>query len=445
MTERPQEIRELAIPGGSLSVLAEGRDSGDVHAAASPSRSLPPASNTKLVTAGLALAHLGPDFTFETRLAVDGKPDGGVLEGDLRVVGTGAPDIGYGDLETLAEAVGERITRVTGDLVVDTSMFSDGHLAPGWTWGDQRYYYGARSSALALDRNQVTVRVTVETAPDGGAEPAVTVTPKTTAVEVDCSLSVAEDAATDDISVYADHESGTVVVRGTLPPEADPLEESVPVRQPEHHCAQALRAALADAGVDLDGEIRVGAGGGTNGDADTLTRVQSAPVRDLIREMNIPSDNFVAEQLARRVAHELTGDGSWEQWESLTQDHFEARGCENVRLRDGSGLSRYNLVPASALVAHLRWVDDQPWSETFFDSLPTPGEGTLASRLQGLTLAAKTGTITGTSALTGIVRRDADEDLFFSVLHGGLTRERGDTARENQDEFVRWLAGDTEA
>lgn len=445
MTERPQAVRGLSIPGSSLSVLAAGRDSGEVYAAASPNRSLPPASNTKLVTAGLALAHLGPDFTFETRLATTGKIDSGVLDGDLLVVGTGAPDIEYKDLETLAEAVGERIDRVTGDLLVDASTYIDGHLGPGWTWGDQRYYYGARSSALAIDRNQVTVRVTVEASPDGETEPVVTVTPETATVEVDSSLSVADDATTDDISVYTDHESGTIVIRGALPPEADALEESVPVRHPEHHCAQVLTTALTDAGVAVCGEINVEEQGGIRGNRETLARIQSAPVRDLVREMNVPSDNFIAEQFARRVAYEVTGEGSWGRWETLVQDHFDALDSDNVRIRDGSGLSRYNLVPASALVAHLHWVDEQPWAETFFESLPAPGEGTLSSRLEGVSIAGKTGTITGTSALTGVVRRDTDEDLFFSVVHGGLTRDRGDTAREKQDEFVKWLEGNTEA
>ena len=445
MTEQSRAVRDVAIPGASLSVLAEGRESGDVHATVSPSRSLPPASNTKLVTAGVALDTLGPDFTFETRLAAREETDDGVLDGDLLLVGTGAPDLEQDDLETLAAAVGNRITRIAGDLVVDGSMFTDGHLAPGWTWGDQRYYYGARSSALALDRNQVTVCISVENSPDGEVEPTVTVTPKTAAVEVDCDLSVSQDAAIDDIEVYADHESGTVTVRGALPPEADTVEESVPIRQPECHCAGALVAALADAGVSLDGEIRLEEGSEPNDDAETLASVTSAPVRDLVREMNLPSDNFIAEQLARRVAHEVTGEGSWAHWETLVQDHFEALGSENVRIRDGSGLSRYNTIPASALLAHLRWVDEQPWAEAFFDSLPTPGEGTLSSRLSGVTVAAKTGTITGTSALTGVVRRDADEDVFFSLLHGGLTRDRGDEAREKQDAFVEWLASETDA
>ena len=52
------------------------------------------------------------------------------------------------------------------------------------------------------------------------------------------------------------------------------------------------------------------------------------------------------------------------------------------------------------------------------------------------------GTITGTSALSGVVSRESAPDVLFSVLQGGLTREGSDGARERQNAFVRWLAAE---
>ena len=53
-----------------------------------------PASNTKLFSTSLALTRLGPDFTFQTRVMAAAAPDAnGVIDGDLRLVGGGDPNL----------------------------------------------------------------------------------------------------------------------------------------------------------------------------------------------------------------------------------------------------------------------------------------------------------------------------------------------------------------
>lgn len=432
------------VEGASVSVLARDED-GEVLASRDPDRALAPASNTKLVTAALALDTLGPDYRFETRVEGHGERRGGRLDGDLVVVGTGQPDFGMDDLDELARSVAEDVEEVRGDLVLDGSRFDDQQLGPGWTWSDQRYYYGARSTALALDRNLVAVEVTG----DGSGDFEIGVAPDTEAVAVETDL----DAGEDDLRVYADHETGAVRVEGSLPAGTDRTER-VPVADPERHFGAAVREALTDAGIDVAGEVRLGSAPG--GDPAFSTRVESAPVSDLVREMNVPSDNFVAEQLARTVAAEFgngpgdgeeRGDGessadargTWETWEEIATDFLEARGAGACRIRDGSGLSRYNLVTARALADLLDWARERPWADAFFGSLPAPGEGTLANRLDDAPgVRAKTGTLTNTCALSGVLRREGDPDVTFSVVLGGLTVE-ADAARERQDAFVRTL------
>lgn len=437
MTDVPSQVRDLQLPGASLSVLAVERSSGNRLIQNTPDRALAPASNTKLVTAGLALENLDPDWQFETQV-LGPRTENGDVDGDLVLVGGGAPDLDQAALSKLASDVSRQAARVTGDLVVNGTMFPDGQVGPGWTWGDTRYYYGARSSAVALNRNQVTVTVT-----SNAGDPLVSVQPDTPTIELAVTATVDGAAIKDDLQIFTDPETGKITVEGAVPPGATPIEESVPVPAPERHTGLALRKALNDAGVEIEGRVRVRDvtdDQNTTRETSVFARVESSPLRELIREMNVPSDNFIAEQLARRVAHEAAGDGTWGTWESLVQEHFGSLGIETVRICDGSGLSRYNLVSAQAIVAHLQWIDDHPWRSAFFDSLPTPGTGTLSSRLEGVTVAAKTGTITGTSALSGVVRRETKPDVIFSIIHGGLTRGESDKARTTQNAFVRWLA-----
>lgn len=437
----------LVPPGAAVSALAVDGD-GTVLVERNPDRAVAPASNTKLVTTALAFETLNPEFRFETAVYADGTTENGTLDGDLRLVAAGDPSLDLSALRSLAADVARSVSRVTGDLVVDVSVFDGPQYGPGRAWGDARYPYGAPASALSVGGNTVTVAVDG----DGSGEFSVSLEPASTAVEAEVDLTVIEgsandatgDEASDDgddvvVTGPADAPSGVVRVEGSLPPDGEYKGEA-PVQQPVRHAGQIARSALQKAGVRIDGGIVIA--DETRSDESTgkqLATVRSAPLCEIVREMNVHSDNVVADTLARVVAARETGTGSWEAWADLVAERFDALGIETVRICDGAGLSRYNRLPANGIVALLRWVADTDWGPAFFDSLPAPGEGTLENRLDGVRLAAKTGTLTGVRALSGRVQRNGGP-VYFSFLVGDLTVD-ADTVRDEQDEMVRLLAG----
>ena len=93
-----------------------------------------PASVLKVATVAAALEHLGPDYRWVTRLTSSAAVEGPVLAGDL-VIEPGADPTWERDAEpdplaTLALQLRARgVTRVAGDLVVDTDRFP-GRLHP---------------------------------------------------------------------------------------------------------------------------------------------------------------------------------------------------------------------------------------------------------------------------------------------------------------------------
>ncbi len=384
-----------------------------------PDVPLPPASNTKLLTTALALHHLGPDYRFETCVTRVGD--------SLVLSGRGNPSLSPRELTTLAEAVRDAGIVGATDIIADVSWFSGESRGPGWMWEDGRYGYGAESTALAVDGNTVSVTVT-------GTD--VEITPNTEKIEFTTDF----DETADELRVFRDLSHGTIRIEGKPPEET--RTETVPVGEPVRHCLLAFRDALETADVPYTGELRITRN--PSADSDELVAiVESPPLADLVREMNVPSDNFLAEGLARTVAREVRDEGSWTEWETVVRDFLEARDAGTFRIRDGSGLSRYNLISARGMVRTLEWVADQPWSATFFDSLPTAGEGTLESRFSDMEseIRAKTGTLTGSRTLSGIVRREDETDVVFSVLFGGLVGEDEENARERIDTFVSETLG----
>ncbi len=409
----------MTIPD-SVGASATARELGGVELVArDPDVPHPPASNAKLLTAALALHHLGPDYRFETSVSRAGD--------SLALAGRGNPSLSPVELSALAEGVGNAGIDAAARLVADAGWFAGPSRGPGWTWEDGKYGYGAESTALALAGNAVSVTVS-------GTD--VEVTPETDAVELVADF----DRSADELRVYRDPRDGTIRVEGRPPDQ--PRTETVPVDDPVRHCLLAFRDALADAGVTVSENPRTPADAETSAAGETIATVRSPPVSELVREMNVPSDNFLAEQLARTVAREVRGEGSWEAWEDVVGEFLEERGAGGFRIRDGSGLSRYNLISSRGLVGVLEWAAERPWSATFFDSLPAPGEGTLENRLLDADreVRAKTGTLTGSRTLSGIVRRDGERDVAFSILLSGLTGADEENARETIDEFVRELA-----
>jgi D-alanyl-D-alanine carboxypeptidase/D-alanyl-D-alanine-endopeptidase (penicillin-binding protein 4) len=102
---------------------------------------------------------------------------------------------------------------------------------------------------------------------------------------------------------------------------------------------------------------------------------------------------------------------------ALSEIGVDLRGVVQM---DGSGLSSANRVSATTFVSVLDRMADGPYWSEYWASLPEAGQrrglGRMYSTAAAGNLRAKTGTIEGVSALTGVVRSGDGERLAFSLL-----------------------------
>src|SRR5947207_11296765 len=106
-------------------VLVVDPERGDTLYSRNAGKLFLPASNMKIITSSVALEQLGPDFTYRTTLIARGPIQGGMLTGDLAVIGRGDPTISdhmWVDamipLRALADSLAARgIRRVAGRIV----------------------------------------------------------------------------------------------------------------------------------------------------------------------------------------------------------------------------------------------------------------------------------------------------------------------------------------
>jgi D-alanyl-D-alanine carboxypeptidase/D-alanyl-D-alanine-endopeptidase (penicillin-binding protein 4) len=161
--------------------------------------------------------------------------------------------------------------------------------------------------------------------------------------------------------------------------------------------------------------------------ARVLASVQSAPLGRLVTQTLMQSDNVLAECLARQVALSVHRPPTFLGAAAAIRTVLAARGVTgNSAMVDGSGLAASDRLPPATLVSVLRYVAGRLGAHSagpraVVGALPVAGwSGSLADRyLSGTARAgrgdirAKTGTLTGVSALAGFVHDDAGRLLVF--------------------------------
>ena len=132
---------------------------------------------------------------------------------------------------------------------------------------------------------------------------------------------------------------------------------------------------------------------------------RSAEVQDIMRSCMMRSDNQYAEAMLRTFSHLKGRDGSTASGADEEIKLWKHKGAplKDVRIVDGSGLSRSNRLTADFLGSVLGKMAHDPWYASFF---PLAGqEGTLkrfmcGSRLEGY-VALKTGSMNGIQSYAG--------------------------------------------
>ncbi len=133
-----------------------------------------PASNRKLFTSAAALELLGDDYTIRTDLCASAKPDAsGTITGNLYLRGGGDGLLSPDDLDAMAQALAQQgVKRITGNVVGDGTLFTDGPYGFGWEWDDFSDEEFPQISGLEVNEGVLAVHV----APGAAAGDPVTAT-----------------------------------------------------------------------------------------------------------------------------------------------------------------------------------------------------------------------------------------------------------------------------
>ncbi|HEY4379511.1 MAG TPA: D-alanyl-D-alanine carboxypeptidase/D-alanyl-D-alanine-endopeptidase, partial [Acidobacteriaceae bacterium] len=324
-----------------------------------------PASNTKLFTTATALALLGPDHTFKTRVTGELNPTTGIVKGDLTLLGGGDANLDSQDLpyispaarpkldaphpvlhqpnpmrdiqSLVAQLVAKGVKRIDGDIVGNDGHFAWEPYPESWSIDDAVWGYGAPVSALTIADNQLRIEIApaLETRQPASitldqAVPYYTIQNETRTVatrDEATGIQIARNIGSRVLRVY-----GSIAVKD----EAD--VEHVAIEDPAEYAAMVLRARLLAQGIYVKGSARAqhrpatdatgfisglrhltweehelakGMGADSSGclhdlpiaSAPTLAALDSAPLKEDVLLTNKVSQNLHAELLLRQLAY----------------------------------------------------------------------------------------------------------------------------------------------
>lgn len=454
-------VRQLqgnaALKNATWGVLAV-RLRGDTLAAYNADKRMVPASNVKVITAGTALHLLGADYRFRTDLAYSGKIVDGVLQGNLYILGGGDPTTAskydcaipmeqlFAQWKKLLEDAG--IRSIDGTIVGDGRGWGGRVPCKDWSGEDLGFYYGAAPGALNFYENAQDLTV----APSDTVGKPVRVTPFFPEAPwmIFNHAAITGSQGSGDQLLYSASDAGPFGrMYGKFAVDRKSKVEECINHFPEYTCAYYFHNYLIQSGMDVtnafaevspygrirrdmflydDGEEAV--------ERPALTRLgstQSPPLGSIVGEMLRRSDNFYAEAVLKAMGQETYGRAVLDsallaEKRVLGQLGLKTDGV--IQLRDGSGLARTNYVSPAFFVQFLRTMARQPEYSRFRQSLPQPGQGTLAARLSKADptlkkrVYMKSGSMNGIRCFCGYVTPSDGQNentIVFSVMINNAT------------------------
>lgn len=442
----PVEVARRAA--SAVGVAVSDVTSGETVYGFNAEQQLIPASNTKLVTTAAALVALGPGYQFVTPLLANGEVVDGVLHGDLAVVGGGDPNLSgrfrsgrpLAVFEPWIERLHELgIERVTGGLYLVDGLFGSAYVHPSWPPEQLDNWYEAPVGALSFNDNCVLVQVRPGS-PGGAVE--VELDPGVEALAVENRALTGSSSSRMSLAIGRRTGSDVVEVWGTLPADWPTVERWVTVLDPAAYFGAAFGHALATAGIEVAG-ARQRLDALPPGNWRRLAELRS-DLLTTVEVTNRRSQNFYAESLLKLLGARLLGDGTWEGGAAAVHQALARLGLDGpLQQADGSGMSRDNRLAPSDFTALLAAMADHPYGGEFLRSLPWGGqpETTLEKRFRVApyrgNVFAKTGYLSGVTALSGYVKARSGRLYAFSILINGASGyARG---RDLADAIVRTL------
>ena len=453
-------LARAKIPREAMAVLlvdAQGQGSPRVSHRANVAMN--PASTIKLVTTFAALELLGPGYTWATPVYMDGAVRDGTLYGNLIIQGQGDPRLVLERLWLLLRRVqGMGIHTIAGDIILDNSAFAVPAIDPSAFDGEPLRPYNATPDALLINFKSVVMTFTPE---PGSTLARVQFDPALAGVQMQTTVPLLAADCPDYRSALKADFSDPKAIRfsGGYAQSCGEKVWAVAYTEPKTYATRAVQGTWQAMGGKLNGTVRMGSLAGTAAAAKPVFEVRSAPLAEVIRDINKFSNNVMAQQVYLTLGRVVTpagqansaasggpetvaAPGTFESSHKVVQRWWTERlGTDDMPLlENGSGLSRTERISANALGRLLQAAYVSPLMPDLMSSLPITGvDGTLRrakTRANGFA-HLKTGSLNEVVAVAGYVHAVGGKRFVLVAI---VNHPNAGAARPAIDAMIDWAS-----
>ncbi|MFC1515967.1 D-alanyl-D-alanine carboxypeptidase/D-alanyl-D-alanine-endopeptidase [Thermodesulfobacteriota bacterium] len=298
---------------GKMDAVLVADPDGRILFSRNPRKKLVPASTLKILTALVALHYLGPNYRFQTEFYLDENSN-------LKIKGYGDPLLISEILENISKSLKQRVKTVN-DIIIDATFFEDPLTIPGVSESSEPY--DAPNGALCVNFNTVYFRRTKK-------------------------------------GTFVSAEPQTPLLPVVMPRiEASGLNEGRIVLSKENHenvlyAGDLFRYFLNREGIRSSGRVAIG---NVKKDGDKLIFTYTSPfsMTQVISKLFEHSNNFMANQILITSGVKAYGPpGNLEKGIRAAKYYSkQVLNRDELRIAEGSGISRSNRISAETLHAAL--------------------------------------------------------------------------------------------
>ncbi len=402
-----------------------------------------PASTMKLVTSYAALNLLGPSYTWKTNAYMTGQLDGDVLAGDLILQGGGDPHLVLENFWMLLRQIRAKgIREIQGNLIIDSSWMEVQHFDAAEFDGDPTRPYNVGPDALLVNFNVMDLQLHS----NGSSLQVETQTPL--ALRSTVNVRFVNGACTEWRNQLTPvfsflNDQINLSLTGTYSKSCGDktwLLQPFPLAHSDFDGA-LFREMWRQVGGQFRGTVQTGA---VPADAQLVTSFQSAPLADILRDMNKYSNNVMTRLVMLTMDKEASqSPASSLRAAQLVQLWFEKLGlpAQGLHMENGSGLSRTERISASQMGRMLQHAFDSPVMPELMASMPVLGvDGTMQKRAAGLAVAGyahiKSGALEGVRNFAGYVLAASGKRYAVVCF---VNHKNAPQTESAQDELLEWI------
>ena len=422
-------VTDPAFKHSTISLFVVNNATGKPVVDQNSQTGLAPASSLKVVTSAAAYALLGRNFKYNTTLSYNGKIDQGILDGDIIITGSGDPTLGSwrypssnetNVITEFTEAISRQgINEITGNVLIDESLWT-GEITPnGWIWQDIGNYYGAGARTLNWRENQYDLLLSSGNMVSSSVEIAGTFPDYITGLNLKPVAKAAAKGSGDNAYIYQPLNEAYGFVRGTIPAGEKSFKISGSMPNGAEQLAITLEAALKKTNLKKTGETYPAGKKGTTG---TIFYTHSSPSLDSISYWFLnKSINLYGEAFLKTMGFQEVQSGETNSGLTVVKNFWKKAGIDSdaLNMQDGSGLSPGNRVTTTSLVQVLQYAKKQDWFASYLEGFPV---------INGLKM--KSGTINGALSYTGFIKSKSGEEYTFAFMINNYSGSASETRRK---------------